>query len=32
MSIFAWLVAGVIVEWVDKIVPLLAKRLRSLHL
>jgi hypothetical protein len=25
MSVFAWMVAGVIVEWVDKLLPLLRR-------
>jgi len=29
MGVFAWIVAGVIVDWVDKIAPLLARRRRG---
>jgi hypothetical protein len=29
MSVFAWMVAGVIVEWVDKVLPLLSRRRRD---
>jgi hypothetical protein len=29
MSVFAWMVAGVIVEWVDKMLPLLNRHRRD---